>query len=133
MDELMYIMSRQASRRDSVDTRVFNQTYSHFNVGFDLKAALDKARIARGHHSPAGRHHHHSGVQRHGADPGLGALPPMPWHSRRGKKLNQYVKAAGGYSQLARRNKGLRALHERYGRHGASCQDRPRMQRSSCR
>ncbi len=35
MDELMYIMSRQASRRDSVDTRVFNQTYSHYNVGFD--------------------------------------------------------------------------------------------------
>ena len=104
MDELMYIMSRQASRRDSVDTRVFNQTYSHYNVGFDLKAALDKPG------SPADIILQPGDIitipEYNGTVQILGSvLYPNAVAFEEGKKLNQYVKAAGGYSQLARRNK----------------------------
>lgn len=104
MNEIMYILSRQASRKDSVDTNVFKQTYRHYNVGFDLKAALAKPG------SPADIILQPGDVitvpEYNGTVQILGSvLYPNAIAYEEGKKLDQYVKAAGGYSQLARKKK----------------------------
>lgn len=104
MDELMYILSRQASRRDSVDTSIFKQTYRHYNVGFDLQAALAKPG------SPADIILQPGDIitipEYNGTVQILGSvLYPNAIAYEDGKKLDQYVKAAGGYSQLARKSK----------------------------
>ena len=104
MNEIMYILSRQASRKDSVDTNLFKQTYRHYNVGFDLKAALEKPG------SPADIILQPGDIitvpEYNGTVQILGSvLYPNAIAYEKGKKLDQYVKAAGGYSPLARRNK----------------------------
>lgn len=104
MNEIMYILSRQASRKDSVDTNVFKQTYNHYNVGFDLKAALAKPG------SPADIILQPGDVitvpEYNGTVQILGSvLYPNAIAYENGKKLDQYVKAAGGYSPLARKSK----------------------------
>lgn len=104
MDEIMYILSRQASRKDSVDTNVFKQTYRHYNVGFDLKTALAKPG------SPADIILQPGDIitipEYNGTVQILGSvLYPNAIAFENGKKLDQYVKAAGGYSPLARKSK----------------------------
>ncbi|MEG2612886.1 MAG: capsule biosynthesis protein, partial [Alistipes sp.] len=104
MDEVMYILSRQASRRDSVDTNLFKQTYKKYSVGFDLKAALDKpgssADIILQPGDVITVPEYNGTVQIIGS-----VLYPNAVAFEQKKKLEQYVNAAGGYSQLARKKK----------------------------
>lgn len=103
MDEVISILSRQASRRDSVDTDTFTQA-RHYSVGFDLQEALEHPG------SPADIILQPGDIitvpQYNGTVQILGAvLYPNAVAYEKGKRLDQYVKAAGGYSPLARKNK----------------------------
>ncbi|MEG1612241.1 MAG: SLBB domain-containing protein, partial [Alistipes sp.] len=104
MNEIMYILSRQASRRDSVDTNLFKQTYKKYSVGFDLKAALDNpgssADIILQPGDVITIPEYNGTVQILGS-----VLYPNAIAFEAKKKLEQYVNDAGGYSQLARKNK----------------------------
>lgn len=104
MDEIMYILSRQASRRDSVDTKVFKQTYKHYNVGFNLKTALEKPGSSADIILQPGDiitiPEYNGTVQILGS-----VLYPNAIAYEQGRKLDKYVKDAGGYSQLARKRK----------------------------
>lgn len=103
MDEIISILSRQASRRDSVDSKLFSQA-KHYSVGFDLKAALEHPGSAADIILQPGDiitvPEYNGTIQILGA-----VLYPNAIAYEEGKKLRHYVKAAGGYSQLARRSK----------------------------
>lgn len=103
MEEIISIMSRQASRRDSVDSKLFAQA-KHYSVGFDLKAALEHpgstADIILQPGDIITVPEYNGTIQILGA-----VLYPNAIAYEEGKKLRHYVKAAGGYSQLARRSK----------------------------
>ena len=103
MDEVISILTRQASRGDSVDSRVFDKA-RYYSVGFDLQEALKNPG------SPADIILQPGDVitvpQYNGTVQILGAvLYPNAVAYEKGKRLDQYVKAAGGYSSLARKNK----------------------------
>lgn len=103
IDEIISILSRQASRRDSIDSKLFSQS-KYYNVGFNLKAALDQpgstADIILQPGDIITVPEYNGTVQILGA-----VLYPNAVAYEKGKSLDQYVKAAGGYSQLARKNK----------------------------
>lgn len=103
MDEIISILSRQASKRDSIDSKLFSQA-KYYSVGFDLKAALDKPGSAADIILQPGDiitvPEYNGTVQVLGA-----VLYPNAVAYEQGKKLSQYVKSAGGYSQLARKSK----------------------------